>query len=120
MASGCCGGGVEETPRYPGRHQSDQRPSAPLGGAGVPLGYLADAGQGTQSAKIKGPLHWQKTKIKNTWLFRCTIYTARKTHNFSSFLARKVHVPKEQILIPLFLVSGAHGRLLAASDLSTS
>ena len=36
-------------------------------------------------------LHWQKPKIQTTWVFCCTVYTARKTHNIA---CRKAHARK--------------------------
>ena len=36
-----------------------------------------------------GPFTLAKTKIPKTWVFCCTVYTARKTHNFSGFWQEK-------------------------------
>ena len=39
--------------------------------------------------QIKGPFTLAKTKIKKTWVFCCTVYTARKTHNIRGFWHEK-------------------------------
>ena len=36
-----------------------------------------------------GPFTLAKTKIQKTWVFCCTVYTARKTHNIQSFWHEK-------------------------------
>ena len=36
-----------------------------------------------------GPFTLAKTKIKKTWVFCCTVYTARKTHNIWGFWHEK-------------------------------
>ena len=36
-----------------------------------------------------GPFTLAKTKIQKTWVFCCTVYTARKTHNFQGFWHEK-------------------------------
>ena len=36
-----------------------------------------------------GPFTLAKTKIKKTWVFCCTVYTARKTHNILGFWHEK-------------------------------
>ena len=42
-------------------------------------------------AKINniGPFTLAKTKIQKTWVFCCTVYTARKTHNIRGFWHEK-------------------------------
>ena len=45
------------------------------------------------------PFTLAKTKIQKTWVFCCTVYTARKTHNIQGFLARKAHARKNPNLI---------------------
>ena len=62
-----------------------------------------------------GPFTLAKTQIQKTWVFCCTLYTARKTHNIRG-LARKAHARKNPNLILVFLVSGAHARLLSTFD----
>ena len=37
----------------------------------------------------KGPFTLAKTKIQKTWVFCCTVYTARKTHNIRGFWHEK-------------------------------
>ena len=37
----------------------------------------------------KGPFTLAKTKIQKTWVFCCTVYTARKTHNIQVFWHEK-------------------------------
>ena len=59
---------------------------------------------------IQGPFTLAKTKIQKTWVFCCTVYTARKTHKHSGFLAWKAHARKNPNL------SGAHERLLSTFD----
>ena len=42
------------------------------------------------TAKITiGPVTLAKTKIQNTWVFCCTVYTARKPHNIQGFWHEK-------------------------------
>ena len=36
-----------------------------------------------------GPFTLAKPKIQNTWVFCCTVYTARKTHNIRGFWHEK-------------------------------
>ena len=36
-----------------------------------------------------GPFTLAKTKIQKTWVFCCTVYTARKTHNIQGFWHEK-------------------------------
>ena len=36
-----------------------------------------------------GPFTLAKTKIQKTWVFCCTVYTARKTHNIRGFWHEK-------------------------------
>ena len=38
-----------------------------------------------------------KTKIQKTWVFCCTVYTARKTHNIQGFLHEKCMREKTRI-----------------------
>ena len=64
-----------------------------------------------------GPL--AKTKIEKMWVFCCTVYTARNTHNFSVFGKKSACVKKTESHF-VFLVSGAHARLLVAFDRSAS
>ena len=63
----------------------------------------------------KAHLHWQKTKIQKTWV--CTVlYTARKTHNIQGFWHEKRPARKNPESHTVFLVSGAHARLLSTFD----
>ena len=43
-----------------------------------------------------------KTKIQKTWVFFCTVYTARKTHNIWGFWNEKRMREKTQNLILMF------------------
>ena len=63
-----------------------------------------------------GPFTLAKTKIQKTWVFCCTVYTARKTHSIRGFLARKGHARKKPESHTCVLVSGAHVRLLSTFD----
>ena len=63
-----------------------------------------------------GPFTLAKTNIQKTWVFCCTVYTARKTHNFLVFLARKAHARKNPESHTGFLISGAHARLISTFD----
>ena len=62
-----------------------------------------------------GPFTLAKTKIQKTWVY-CTVYTARKTHNFFLGGARKAHARKKPESHTVFLVRGAHARLLSTFD----
>ena len=42
-----------------------------------------------QSNLSIGPFTLAKTKIQKTWVFCCTVYTARKTHNIQGFWHEK-------------------------------
>ena len=61
-----------------------------------------DGRKRTAIAHLSLRLRW----AKKTWVFRCTTYTARKTNNFSNFLARNVHAPKTWISFCFFFYSG--------------
>ena len=65
-----------------------------------------------------GPFTLAKTKIKKTWVFCCTVYTARKTHNIRGFWHEKRMREKTRIsyFSSCVLVSGAHARLLSTFD----
>ena len=63
----------------------------------------------------KAHLHWQKTKSKKTWVFCCTVYTARKTHNILGFGTKSACAKKPESHTHV-LVSGAHARLLSTFD----
>ena len=54
------------------------------------------------------------------YIGKSTVYTARKTHNFFVFLARKAHAWKPPESRTGFLVRGAHARFLAALDCSAA
>ena len=41
------------------------------------------------SKQTLGPFTLAKTKIQKTWVFCCTVYTARKTHNIRGFWHEK-------------------------------
>ena len=62
-------------------------------------------------------LHWHlaKTKIQKTWVFCCTVYTARKTHNIQGFWHEKC-MRKKPESHTCVLVSDAHARLLSTFD----
>ena len=62
-----------------------------------------------------GPFTLAKTKIQKTWVLCCTVYTARKTHNFSFFWQEK-RMRKKPESHTVFLVSGARARLLSTFD----
>ena len=57
-----------------------------------------------------GPFTLAKTKIQKTWLFCCTVYTARKTHNIRGFWHEKRMREKPESHTCV-LVSGAHATL---------
>ena len=61
-----------------------------------------------------GPFTLAKTKIQKTWVFCCTVYTARKTHNIRGFWHEKRM--REKKSHTCVLVSGAHARLLSTFD----
>ena len=44
-----------------------------------------------------GPFTLAKTKIQKTWVFCCTVYTARKTHNIQVFWHEKRMCEKTRI-----------------------
>ena len=62
-----------------------------------------------------GPFTLAKTKIQYTWVFCCTVYTARKTHNIRGFWHEKRMREKPESHTDVF-VSGAHARLLSTFD----
>ena len=62
-----------------------------------------------------GPFTLAKTKIQKTWVFCCTVYTARKTHSILCFWHGKRMREKTRISVCV-LVSGAHARLLSTFD----
>ena len=45
--------------------------------------------QGSMFVFSWGPFTLAKTKIQKTWVFCCTVYTARKTHNIRGFWHEK-------------------------------
>ena len=57
-----------------------------------------------------------KTKIQKTWVFCCTVYTARKTHNIRVFWHEKRMREKNPESHTDVLVSGAHARLISTFD----
>ena len=63
----------------------------------------------------KGPFTLAKTKIQKTWVFCCTVYTARKTHSIRDFWHEKRMREKTESHTCV-LVSGAHARLLSTFD----
>ena len=62
-----------------------------------------------------GPFTLAKTKIQKTWVFCCTVYTARKTHNIRGFWHEKRMREKPESHACV-LASGAHARLLSTFD----
>ena len=68
----------------------------------------------SSSARL-GPFTLAKTKIQKTWVFCCTVYTARKTHNIRGFWHEKRMREKPESHTDV-LVSGAHARLLSTFD----
>ena len=69
------------------------------------------------SLLILGPFTLAKTlKIQKTWVFCCTVYTARKTHNIRGFWHEKRMREKPPESHTCVLVSGAHERLLSTFD----
>ena len=62
-----------------------------------------------------GPFTLAKTKIQKTWVFCCTVYTARKTHSIRGFWHEKRMREKPESHTCV-LVSGAHARLLSTFD----
>ena len=62
-----------------------------------------------------GPFTLAKIKIQKTWVFCCTVYTARKTHNIQGFWHEKRMREKPESHTCV-LVSGAHARLLSTFD----
>ena len=62
-----------------------------------------------------GPFTLAKTKIQKTWVFCCTVYTARKTHNIRGFWHEKRMREKTWISYLCF-GNGAHARLLSTFD----
>ena len=62
-----------------------------------------------------GPFTLAKTKIQKTWVFCCTVYTARKTHNIRGFGTKSACAKKPETYTCV-LVSGAHARLLSTFD----
>ena len=65
---------------------------------------------------LLGPFTLAKTKIQKTWVFCCTVYTARKTHNIRGFWHKKRMREKKPESHTCVLVSGAHERLLSTFD----
>ena len=63
-----------------------------------------------------GPFTLAKTEIQKTWVFCCTVYTARKTHNIRGFWHEKRMREKNPESHTDVLVSGAHARLLSTFD----
>ena len=63
-----------------------------------------------------GPFTLAKTKIQKTWVFCCTVYTARKSHSIRGFWHEKRMREKTWISYLCVLVSGAHARLLSTFD----
>ena len=62
-----------------------------------------------------GPFTLAKTKIQKTWVFCCTVYTARKTHSIRGFGTKSACAKKPESHTCV-LVSGAHARLLSTFD----
>ena len=62
-----------------------------------------------------GPFTLAKTKIQKTWVFCCTVYTARKTIAFGVFGTKSACAKKPESHTCV-LVSGAHARLLSTFD----
>ena len=56
-----------------------------------------------------------KTKVPKTWVFCCTVYTARKPITFGVF-GKKSACAKKPESHTCVLVSGAHARLLSTFD----
>ena len=56
-----------------------------------------------------------KTKIQKTWVFCCTVYTAKKPISFGVFGMKSACAKKPESHIDV-LVSGAHARLLSTFD----
>ena len=61
-----------------------------------------------------GPFTLAKPKIQKTWLF--VPFTLPENPYHSGVLARKAHARKNPNIILVFLVSGAHARLLSTFD----
>ena len=77
---------------------------------------LISSGKITHQLPISiGPFTLAKTKIQKTWVFCCTVYTARKTHNIRVFGTKNACAKKPESHTCV-LVSGAHARLLSTFD----
>ena len=63
----------------------------------------------------QGPFTLAKTKIQKTWVFCCTVYTARKNITFGVFGTKSACAKKPESHTDV-LVSGAHARLLSTFD----
>ena len=64
------------------------------------LGFNSVLAAGAKAGIISvyiGPFTLAKTKIQKTWVFCCTVYTARKTHNIRGFWHEKRMREKTQI-----------------------
>ena len=68
-----------------------------------------------QQEKVNRPIYIGKNQNPKN-LGCCTVYTARKTHNFSFFFGKKSACAKKPESHTVFLVSGAHTRLLSTFD----
>ena len=62
-----------------------------------------------------GPFTLAKIKIQKTWVFCCTVYTARKPITFGVFGTKSACAKKPESHTCV-LVSGAHARLLSTFD----